>query len=286
MKKFLPCFLCLVFLLFGSAFAEIHIDEEAPESWKDKDILVLTAFQMYGNDGALLEVGGKSILIDGGVKGQRFSLEKALAGMGYEGHVDIIYNTHPHDDHIGAVNYMLRFGFTADEFISTFPEDYNDPEQIAAVKLLKQNGIPYHQVQNEETLEIGGASFKFFCFPDGRDPNALSSTVLITFGSSRLLMTADASGGTVRYFHKKYTNGELRAEVMKYPHHGITTVDNEFVEDVAPEFAYITNYTSATPAVDLQLRQRNIKFKHTSYGRIVLKTDGTDWYITQYRGVY
>ena len=286
MRRIIALLLTAALFCCCIAHAEVFLDQEPPESWKDKDLLVLTAFSTPINDSALLEVGGVSILIDGGVKGHRFDMEKALAGMGYDGHVNIIYNTHPHGDHIGAVIYMMRFGFTADQFISTFPEDYPDELQQKAVSLLKDAGIPYRQIQNGETLEIGGASFRFLYYPDGRDPNALSSMAYITFGTATLLLTGDITNASMRYFHANLSPDEIRADIMKFPHHAITRMENEFVDDVKPKFVYITNRVRETPKANKQLEVRGIPYKHTSVGRIVMTTDGTDWYVIQYRGIY
>ena len=286
MKRIIMLLLAAALLCTCAAGAEVYLDREPPESWKDKDLLVLTAFSTPINDSALLEVGGVSILIDGGFKGQRFDMEKVLAELGYDGHVNIIYNTHPHDDHIGAVIYMMRFGFTADEFISTFPEDYPDERQQKAVSLLKDAGIPYRQIRNGETLEIGGASFRFLYYPDGRDPNALSSMAHITFGNATLLMTADVTNASMRYFHANLAPGEIRADIMKFPHHAILRMENEFVDDVSPKFVYITNRKKETPRSNRQLEIRGIPYKHTSVGRIVMTTDGNDWYVMQYKDLY
>ncbi len=271
------------------AAAEVYLDQTTPEEWEGRETLTLTAFQQYGNDTALLEVGGKSMLIDGGFKGARFKMEEVLKELGYDGRVDILYNTHPHDDHVGAVQYMVRMGFQADSFWSTFPEDYTSREnndQQLIVKTLREHGIPYRQLANGETVEFGGARITFYYYPDGKSPNALSSMMHLTFGTATLLMTADVERISMQYFHEQLGPELLKADVMKFPHHGINRALPEFLADVQPAFVYITNYSRGTPAASEQLRVKGIPFKHTSPGRLIMKTDGTDWYVYQLVGTY
>ncbi|MBR6953526.1 MAG: MBL fold metallo-hydrolase [Clostridia bacterium] len=288
MKK-MACFRLLAALVMlalvlssGAAGAEIHLDQEPPAEWADREVMTLTAFPTVENDCTLLEVGGKSMLIDGGFKGWRYQLEPALAAMGYKGRVDVLFNTHPHDDHLGCVSVMVRDGFQAGEFISTFPRDYKEDIQKQTVKYLDAAGIPYRQIENGETMEFGGAQLVFWYYPDGRDPNALSALMHITFGDSTVLMGADTTNATHKWFHQHLGAEKLHADILKYPHHAYTAVSGDFMEDVNPGFVYVTNRARKTPAANKQLRSRHIPYYHTSIGRIVMVTDGTDWYIKQY----
>ena len=281
------CLACAMLLGCACAGAEIHMDQEPPAEWAEKDVLRLTAFQTKINDSALLEVGGKTMLIDGGVQKWADPMWKALAEMGYDGRVDILYNTHPHDDHLEAVTKMVKNGFRADAFYSNFPETYRNDVQRAAVKALKDAEIPYHQFEWGEELDFGGAHLTFYFWPEGMDPNAKSSALMIEFGHSSVLMTGDASGETARYYHGALgKDGKLKADILKIPHHGIVEVVASFMDDVAPGFAYVTNWMHSTPRVTRQLENREIPHYYTTGGRVVMVTDGEDWYIKQYKGEF
>ncbi len=266
-----------------SAGAEIYVGQEPPADWADRETLTLTAFATVSNDATLLEVGGRSMLIDGGFKGWRYKMAKALAAMGYEGHVDVLFNTHPHDDHLGAVAFMVKDGLRADEFISTFPKACSEPIQKTAVKYLDEAGIPYRQLRNGEEMDFGGAKLVFWYYPDGKDPNALSCMLHITFGNSTALLAADTTSTSHKWFHANLGPEVMRADILKYPHHGYTAVNGTFLDDVSPRFCYVTHRVLSTAKVNAQLRKRGIPYLHTSVGRVVMVTDGTDWYITQYK---
>ena len=287
MKKtwlFLFCLLAAAVLL-TAASAEIHIDERPPEDWADKPLLRLTAFPAVTNDAALLEVGGKSMLIDGGVEKWVDNIRASLAALGYGESVDVIFNTHPHQDHIACETALVAQGYRAGEFWSSFPKAYEDEYQQAMVAELDAAGIPYRLLRNGEEIDFGGAHMVFWYYPDGRDPNALSCMVHITYGTATLLLTADASTGAQDYYHEAL-GAAMHAQIMKFPHHGYTIARSGFLDDVDPEFSYVTSRQKMTKNANAQLRARRIRFKHTSLGPLTLVTDGTDWYIWQENAPY
>lgn len=267
-------------LLLAAAAAEIHLGEQPPEDWADRPLLRLTAFPTVTNDAALLEVGGLTMLIDGGTKGWTADMRASLTEMGCGDRVDVIFNTHPHEDHIGCVINLVKQGFRAGAFWSTFPRDYDDDRQREAVEVIDGAGIPWRTLANGEEVDFGGAHLVFWYFPEGRDPNALSAMTHITFGEATMLLTADASTGAQDYFHRTL-GAAMRADILKIPHHGYTASRPAFLDDAAPGFAYITSRRAMTEKANTQLRRRGIPFLHTSVGPVTMVTDGTDWYIWQ-----
>ncbi len=274
--------LSLVLLLGGSAGADVYIDQEKPADWEERDLLRITALNLFENDAFVLECGGQSMLIDGGVKPREKDLADYLEAHNLS-HLDILFNTHPHDDHLGAVAFMVKDGLRADEFISTFPKACSEPIQKTAVKYLDEAGIPYRQLRNGEEMDFGGAKLVFWYYPDGKDPNALSCMLHITFGNSTALLAADTTSTSHKWFHANLGPEVMRADILKYPHHGYTAVNGTFLDDVSPRFCYVTHRVLSTAKVNAQLRKRGIPYLHTSVGRVVMVTDGTDWYITQYK---
>ena len=281
-RKWAALLLAILLLAQGTAVrAEMFLDREPPAEWAGrKDVLRLTAFKTMLNDCTLLEVGGRSMLIDGGSRQWRKPLVPALAEMGYDGHVDILYNTHPHEDHIGAVTYMVREGFRAEEFWSNYPADHRNADQQKAVGELEKAGIPYHQ------LDFGGAKLVFHWWEGGKDPNARCSILHVTFGNSTILMTGDIGGETQKALLEELGPEALKADVMKYPHHALTMCDDYFLKAVDPGFIFVTNQKVRVPKPTRQMTERHYPFYNTTAGRVVMVTDGKDWYIKQYKGEF
>ena len=276
-------FMLTAALMLTPAAAEIHLDQEPPAEWAEQDVLRLTAFATLINDSALLEVGGRSMLIDGGVYKWAEKMTAALAEMGYGERVDIIYNTHPHDDHLQCAIRLIQNGLRAGAFWSSFPTGYRNSTQRKAVKALEEAGIPYHQLQMGETVDFGGATLSFYWWEDGGDPNARSSIMHVTFGEATMLLTGDATGAAQQGLLKALTAEQLKADVLKMPHHGLVRMVQDFLQTVDPGFIYVTNRKSSTPKSTEQLQAARIPFYNTTSGRVVMETNGTDWYIRQYK---
>ncbi len=286
MRRVLTAVLALALaVLLSAASAEIHVGQRPPADWQDKPVLRLTTFPAVTNDAALLEVGGKSMLIDGGVGKWAEDVLASLTALGYGEGVDVFFNTHPHIDHIGCQTALIGMGYLPGAFWSSFPEDYDDDCQREAAAALAEAGVPYRRIENGEETDFGGAHLVFWYYPGGRDPNALSCMVHITFGSATLLLTADASTGAQDWFHREL-GPLMKADIMKFPHHAYTVARSGFMDDVDPGFVYVTSRQRMTANANRQLRSRHIPFLHTSIGPITLVTDGTDWYVWQVNAPY
>ena len=276
----------VVILLLGQvfpAFSELYMDQEPPAEWADRtDILRLTAFQTLENDCFLMEAGGKSMLIDGGVNKWRFLLRDALKELD-RWHVDVIFNTHPHDDHLECVYWLLKMGLTADEFWSGFEKTYGNELQRQTVHQLDKMGIPYHQLSQYETVDFGGATLVFYWWEEGDDPNACSVQMHVTFGESTMLLTADIGGNAERHLLDEVPPELLKADILKYPHHAIRQTYPEYMDAVDPLFAFVTNRKINVYDAYRQLDSRGIQVCYTTAGRLVLVTDGKDWYVKQYK---
>lgn len=59
-------------------------------------------------------------------------------------HIDIAYNSHPHDDHIDGFQFVNEYA-PISKFLITFPEDFN-ARMKSAVKFMKANNIPIEQI--------------------------------------------------------------------------------------------------------------------------------------------
>jgi len=282
-RSFLRTFLALLLLsalLCSAASAEVHINEEKPADWDQRDLLKVTFYEETTDEAITVECGGKLMMVDGGTGPywQRFWPYLQEHNMT---HLDIMYNSHPHYDHLQGEIYLLKLtDIQVDAFYSPFPENHIHRVQKQVVKVLKDKGIPYHQVLEDETFTLGGAEITMYYWPDGQDPNSLSGTLHIAFGNTKILLPSDTTGQAQRYLVSKYGD-KLRSDVMKVPHHGLGQMFTDFLPAVQPPFAVYTSYTRSTKACDKQLKKYGIPFMHTSAGTIFLETDGTDWYVEQ-----
>lgn len=86
-----------------------------------------------GNSYILQTKGGKVIVIDGGFATEQDNLRARIAAVG--NHVALWFITHPHQDHMGAFNEILkdRRGMVIDKLIySRLPDEFLDREPVNA----------------------------------------------------------------------------------------------------------------------------------------------------------
>ena len=272
--------LLLCALLFSAASADVHIGEEKPADWDQRDLLKVTFYQETTDEAITVECGGKLMMVDGGTGPYWQWFWPYLEEHGMT-HFDIMYNSHPHYDHLQGEMYLLKLtDIQVDTFYSSFPENHTHRLQKQAVKLLKEKNIPYYQLMEDEIFNLGNAEIAVYFWPDGQDPNARSATLHITFGNTKILLPSDTTGEAQRYLVGKYGD-KLKSDVLKVPHHGLGQMFTGFLPVVQPEFAVYTSYTKSTKSCDKQLKKYDIPFMHTSAGTIFLETDGTDWYVEQ-----
>ena len=285
--------LCLAFafmMIAEPALGEVYIDQEKPADWEERSLLRIYALYSLDCDAFVLECCGKTMVLDGGKNESnliQFLREHDIL------HPDIIFNSHPHDDHIDAVYFALRNDhMTTDVFISPFRENYPDAAdtfQRRVVKVLAEKEIPYRQVTNGEVLQLGEAEMTVYHY-DGktRKPNGGSMTVndmsgvlRVCFGDASILLTADIGGTIQQMLAKDYGPAGLKSDILKAPHHGKNAINGDLLKAVDPKLTLITGKVSRTEDCRKQLEHNGIEWKRTSYGNITMETDGKDWYVNQ-----
>lgn len=285
MQRFLALLCCLL-LWAAPCQAKVYVGQALPAETPKEDVLRLTVFRTGESDCMLLEAGGEAMMIDGGAKKWRDPLWNALTERGIS-RVKYLFNTHPHDDHIDGLYYMMQYGLKADMFLSVFPKDYKSNLQSRAVKEADAQGIPYYQITSGESFTLGDATLTVYRWDEAKDPNSASALTRLEYGRCSALLCADISGRAQRYFLGALAPEVLQADVVKAPHHGITPFVPEFLTAVNPAFVWITNYHDKTMSrIFHQLTGRSLPMYFSGEGTVVLESDGTDWYVRQAEGEF
>ena len=131
-------------------------------------------------------------------------------------------------------------------------------------------------------LTLGNATLTIYRWPEGKTINDLSTLTKLVYKDASALLTADITGLAQRYFMDTLDHEIIKADVAKFPHHGLTPFVTEFLDIVDPEFLFATNKTSdEVRKARNQINNRKLPAKFSGDGTIVLECDGTDWYIYQ-----
>lgn len=233
------------------------------EDMASGDDLVVTFIDIGEGDAILLQVGAIDILVDAGPRGAwKRGLEATLASI--NGPLEALYITHPHDDHYGGGKDVL---FEKDvKAVYTNGEKRGkprDPDSLSTwddfVGAVKTKGLALQSLDVGKILlpapglkvtvlatgsESGGA---FKDTANGADINNDSLVLMVEFGSRRLLLTGDLETAADSMLVKRYCeNGssktcpKLRADVLKVPHHGSASFDEDFFVAVGAPWAVIS----------------------------------------------
>lgn len=278
MKKLM---LILLLLLPLTALAQVHVGVEPPEDWEERGLLRVTILQTGRSDAILVECGGEAMLIDGGDASWSKSLEQDLQAREL---TDFRYflNTHPHNDHIEGLIYLMQQGYRPGRYASPFAADWHDGSyHDQAVQTAWDSGIPFRLVRHGDVLPLGQSSVTIWRSTAYTDMNSRSAVQLITFGDSRILLLADLNGNAQKDLLKLLPEGALTAEIVKAPHHGENAMVTEFLDEVAPALLLCTAGASDAPDLARQAASRELPLLYSGEGEIVLETDGTDWYVRQ-----
>ena len=283
MKKTRLLTVCLaLLLLLGGARAEIHVNELPPENFGENGLLRFTAMPLGPYDGFLLECGGQTMLIDGGV-GNAAKYMTQLFGKWRMERVDWYFNTHPHRDHIDGVQRLVSSGGLAiGAFLSPYEEEYGAEPQKAMVQTCRELGVPYRQLRDREQMRMGEALLTFFVWKESESPNNRSMLLRVDFGECSMLLTADIEARAQQFYARTLTPEEAKVDVFKIPHHGYSGLDPQLFGMCSPALTFVSLGPEDAKLIARHMRIQQIPLLHSANGLIILASDGRDWYANQY----
>lgn len=276
MKKWLPIlFLCV--LVVVTLMVWFHIFSRG-------DAYLTVSFLDVGQGDAILieSPTGVQVLIDGGPdRSVLRSLAREIPW--YDRTLDVVIGTHPDQDHVGGLSYVLKrynvahifhVGLSAETAASeAFEGAYeNEPDSQS------------HISRRGTVIDLGGGAYIRFLFPDreveGIETNTASAIVEVVYGDVEFLLTGDAPESIEKYV-VSLEGVVLQSEVLKLGHHGSKTSSAEiFLKTVDPDYAIISagkdnKYGHPHKEVTDRLHSLGINFLGTyEEGTITFETDG------------
>jgi competence protein ComEC len=239
---------------------------------------------------------GQNILIDGGPD------NKVLAELGrnlpmWDRKIDLVINTHPHDDHVSGLIDVLKKYQVAKILMTAAPGNAPPFEEFLKVRAAKKT--PVIVSSGKEKITLGPDLILEILSPDkkdlGADLNEDSIVVKLIFrrsparlgdygGTKTFLFTGDAGDKTEARMLLEKT--DVKADVLKVGHHGSETSSSlDFLRAVAPEFAIIecgVNNQFGFPKADTLWRLTKVGakiFRTDLNGTVKIKTDGQTLWI-------
>lgn len=186
--------------------------------------------------------------------------------------LDAIILTHPHQDHVGGLNYILNH-FEVKEVITT-GTPYQSADYKIFREIIKTKNIQHRIIQRSCNLfDFPGIELRCL-WPDTNiidyrslNTNNQSIVLKLLYGENQILLTGDAEHQAE---HAMISSGEnLKSTAIKIGHHGSHTASSTlFIENVNPQWAIISvgsNNQFGLPDSSTihRLKKHGIKIKRT-----------------------
>jgi competence protein ComEC len=262
--------------------------------------LEITFLDVGQGDAAFIRFpDGKTMLIDGGLNMRGYdSGERVLNPfLCYEGvrKIDLLLLSHPDNDHGGGFEHILR-EFGVKRALGVPHRDLPAPTHQSLHEIIDLKGIP-HELGYAGAIDLTPTARIDLLHPlneasinlmDG-DVNNDSLVVKITYGDFRILFTGDIEQSAEEALIA--SGHDLRAEVIKVPHHGSQTSSSvALIDAVHPQYAVFSlgernKFNFPSERVVNRYRERGCRVLRTDeLGAIRLRTDGRRCWLTHSAG--
>lgn len=200
--------------------------------------LIVHFIDVGQGDATLFESDGHFMLVDAGEEEQAKHVEDYLRSQGVR-RLDYIIGTHPHSDHIGALDDVAE-NFSVDTAILS-PVSYDSWSYRHLNAVLSAEEIPFVTPPPGTRYEFGKAEFTILApvRDHGDQVNDWSVAIRVVYGDTAVVVTGDAQEAAEKDMCG--SGLELRADVLKLGHHGSSTSTCwEFLDAVSPEAVIIS----------------------------------------------
>ncbi|HET8688809.1 MAG TPA: MBL fold metallo-hydrolase, partial [Methanosarcina sp.] len=235
-------------------------------------------------DSILLEIDGKSMLVDSGESDQGKVVTAYLQDQGIST-LDYVVATHPHSDHIGGMNEILN-NFQVEHFVdSGYPHTSKTYENMLTT--IDQKNIPFQVAQAGQKIDFDPAVDIEVLNPAktySEDLNENSVVLKVTYGTTSFLLMGDAGLETEERIMKAGYN--VDSDILKVGHHASRSGSGaSFISAVSPEVSVIEvgagNDYRHPHAETLERLQKASKVYRTDLdGTITVTTDGSTYTVT------
>lgn len=231
-------------------------------------------------DSIFIECEGKYMLVDGGTIDCGERVAEYLNQRGVK-KLDYVVNTHPDEDHIGGLGYIISQYDIGQYLAPDIPqnliplsEEYLDV-QVALIKKNMQTTAP----NCGDTFRLGGLKIEVLApIRQGSSTNNNSIVLRLTYGKTSFLLMGDAEKEEESDLIASGAN--LSADVLKIGHHGSSTSTTDgFLYAVKPHYAAISVADDSNGLPNKQVLKRLKDAKVMAYrtdvsGTVIFLSDG------------
>lgn len=268
-----------------SASGSAENGEFLPEAQND------TVYALVGDEGELrvsfIDVGqgdsefielpnGETLLIDAGTNETGADVVNYIESLGYSS-IDYVVGTHPHEDHIGGLDDVIRTFDVESVYMPKVTADTKTFEDV--LDAVDEKGLTINTAKAGVTLVDGdGLSVKMLApvLDEYDNTNDYSAVIRIVYDDTSFIFMGDAE-----QYAEDLITGDVDSDVLKVGHHGSSTSTGEaFLERVSPSYAVIScglGNSYGHPHTETIEKLGGIPvFRTDEMGTIVATSDGSE----------
>ena len=266
---------------FFTYFGDIN-DPSVHQSFEPDDHMLSVHFIDVGQaDCELITLpSGKVMLIDAGNNDDGELVVRYIQDLGIS-KIDYLIGTHPHEDHIGGLDYVI-FNFSIGEVflpdIAVETKTYDD-----VISAIEHKGLTITTAGDGVTIYSDPETLIDIIAPVGSAYDSLnnySAIVRLRYLNSSFLFTGDAETES-----ENEITADIRSDVLKVGHHGSSTSSSRsFLDRVDPTYAVIScekGNSYGHPHTETLESLDNIDaivYRTDDSGTIICKTDGENYF--------
>lgn len=267
----------LNFILIISLFqCSVNSKENAIEN--NKNTMKVHFIDVGQGDSILIQVNNKNLLIDSGPSESEDNLVKYLKAQNIS-KFDYIIATHPHEDHIGNMSYVIN-NFDVSTFYAPKVENSTKAFETMVESLVRKNLKIKVLKANVKSINLGENVIVDVFSPTSNtyeDLNNYSPIIKISYGDTSFLFTGDAE----ELSENEVLNAgfDLKCDVLKIGHHGSSSSTSEkFLKACNPSITVISvgkdnTYGHPTNSVLSRIKETTI-YRTDINGNILIISDG------------
>ena len=271
----------LIFCLFIIIISLFLYQKNDTTNYKNQ--MVVHYIDVGQGDCILIQVNNKNLLIDSGPSSNRKELLDYLEKLNIK-KLDYIIATHPHEDHIGNMDTIIR-RYNIESFYSPKVTHSSTTFENMISSLVDKNlkinilnkGVSGIDLGKNTSVSVYSPLENLYT----DNLNDYSPIIKITFLNNSFLFTGDAEISTENTVLSQ--NENLKCDILKVGHHGASTsTSHDFITAVNPSVAIISvgknnSYGHPTPETLSRLNSLNIKTIRTDInGSIIAISDGNN----------
>ncbi len=252
---------------------------------EDAKILHIWFPNVMNADEAILTYDGQVWLIDCGDERMGARGAELIRKLGITS-IDKVFNSHPHHDHLNGLKVTDQAA-KVEELDICYPAN-STKHMKKAMQYAEKNGIRVEEFRDGSMYVMGDGevTLKFYTNTNPKlDVNNRSAITMVRYRERTILFMGDTEGPGQKDILTRVPASELKADLLKYPHHGKSAMDNAFFEAVSPEAAIVTNKKVENWKGVKFLKKKKVPYLYTNvYANkkpmyIHLMTDGEVWVV-------